>query len=195
MNVEFHGDSTQVGASIYGGVVSTTSVRVSDFVARSHPSLTVKNYGRGGSTLRDALNTSIYPSGTFAQHIAQSDADVIVANWGINDAYSVNYPTAAYVADWQAVAGICAVACKKLIIQTPNPISVAHDALLSPLAAASAGVVCAGRIDIYTAIKRWYPQWEAHLSDGLHPNSIMYLYMGFLVAQSPAFLSAINHGT
>ena len=195
MKVEFHGDSTQVGASIYGGVVSTTSVRVSDFVSRSHPSLTVKNYGRGGSTLRDALNTSIYPSGTFAQHIAQSDADVIVANWGINDAYSVNYPTAAYVADWQAAANICTAACKKLIIQTPNPISVAHDALLAPLVAASAGVTGAGRIDVYAAIKRWYPQWAAHLSDGIHPNSIMYLYIGKIIAESPAFLSAINPGT
>lgn len=192
MKIEFHGDSTQVGASIYGGVVSTASVRVSDFVARAYPCLTVQNYGRGGSTLRDALTTSLYPAGTFAQHIAQSDADVIVANWGINDAYSVNYPTSAYVADWQTATNICTGACKKLIIQTPNPISVAHDALLAPLVAASAGVTSAGRIDIYTAIKRWYPQWSAHLSDGIHPNTIMYLYIGKMIAESPAFLSAIN---
>lgn len=195
MKVEFHGDSTQFGVSTYSGVSIPAPVRVSDYVALAHPTIQVVNCAKSGSTLVGALRTNLYAAGTFAQHLAQSDADVIVANWGLNDAYVSGYAPATHRWDWQEASDACTAHGKRLVIQTPNPMTLPHNVFLEPLAAASAGVTSAGRIDIYTAIKRWYPQWEAHLSDGLHPNSIMYLYMGMLVAQSPAFLIAINPGT
>lgn len=181
--IEFHGDSTQRGITVWGTTPHQNTHTPAKLVGQILGVETV-NYGVGGSTLQDALTGTIYPGGlNFAQHIAQSDAQIIVANWGINDAYLPNVTPANHKARWQQVSDICAAADKTLVLETATPIGTGHNTILSSLVSASKTVTGAHIADINSAISLWYPQWVGHLDTPLiHPNGVMYAWVGCTLA-------------
>ena len=185
MNIGLYGDSTQVGASVYAGVVHQAEWTPAKIVqmmldhkygAGVH---VVSNYGIGGSTISGALGTTIFPGGkTFAQHMAAQSDDIIVANWGINDAYLPGYTAANHKAHYTTLKNAVETAGKVFVYQSPNPLNMPHDPILSTNDAAVKTIAGIKLADINSQIKSVYPQWAYHLSDGVHPNSIMYAFMG-----------------
>lgn len=185
MKIEFHGDSTQVGVEVWGGVGTTTRyppyVTVSQLAKFYHgDGHVITCHAKGGSQAQDALTkTNFYPAGNFAAHIAQSDADIIVANWGINDVFTPGNSASAHAARYAQLKQICESAGKVFFAQTPNPItSAVHNNLISTFSAAVKGIAGINVIDIHVMISQWFPNWQAHLSDGVHPNAIMYRQIG-----------------
>lgn len=180
MRIELHGDSTQVGQSVWSGVTYqekfTPAKVLESFLGDS---ATVKNLAIGGSQLAQVVNgSSMYPTGSFGDHIAQSDADIIVCNWGINDAFLPGNTNYAHRQRWKVIERMVREAGKTLVIETPNPISTAHAGILASIVAASRSITGAQYVDIHAQVTWKYPQWAGHLSDGIHPNAIMYQFIG-----------------
>lgn len=185
MKIEFHGDSTQAGYESWNGIPVITKipphVGVAQLVKYHHgDGHVITCFAQGGSTAKNALERSnFYPSGTFAQHVAQSDADIIVANWGINDAYTSGNTASAHAGRYAQMKNACDAAGIQFIAQTPNPIiSNGHNNLIAAFCAHIKALPNMAVIDIHGSITKWYPSWKVHLSDGVHPNSIMYRYIG-----------------
>lgn len=189
--IEFHGDSTQKGETVWGTTINQNAHTPAKLAGQILGVETV-NLGVGGSTLQGALTGAIYPGGlNFAQHIAQSSAQIIVANWGINDAYLPGVTPAAHAARWQQVSDICAAAGKTFVLETASPIGTGHNAILSNLVAASKTISGAEVVDLNNAILQWYPQWQAHMdTPKIHPNGIMYAWIGTMLADALAPLVA-----
>ena len=187
MKIEFHGDSTQRGSIYWAPDTTYAKYAPCPMTSILHGVETV-NLGVGGSTLKDALTGTIYPGGlNFADHIALSDADVIVTNWGINDAFLSDITSASHIARYQQIASICAAANKKLVIVTPNPVNNHRNWVVTNLANACKTVPCDKVVDINGAVQTWYPQWSAHMdSSTVHPNAIMYTWIGTIVAEALA---------
>lgn len=185
--IEFHGDSTQTGITVWGPTNHQNTHTPAKLVGQIL-GVEAVNLGVGGSTLQDALTGTIYPGGlNFAQHIAQSSAQIIVANWGINDAYQPGVTAANHAARWQQVSDICAAAGKTFVLETASPIGVPHNAILSNLVAASKTINAAHVVDVNNGISQWYPQWSAHLdTPKIHPNGIMYAWIGTMLADALA---------
>ena len=190
--IEFHGDSTQAGITVWGTTPVQTAHTPAKLVGKII-GVPAVNLGVGGSTLQDALMGTIYPGGrTFEQHIAQSSAQIIVANWGINDAYMPGVTPSAHATRWQQVSDICAAAGKTFVLETASPIGTGHNALLSSLVAASKTISGAEVVDLNNAILDWYPEWIAHMDTPLvHPNSIMYAWIGTVLADAVAPLITV----
>jgi lysophospholipase L1-like esterase len=196
---EFHGDSTQAGATPAGNetyiqtkVPPALYVQMMADQFNKRDANIVKNLGVGGSTARDALTKKLYGNGTlnFAQHIAQSKAKYIVCNWGINDNYMPGSTTATFVADYVELKNIAAAAGKVFIAETSNPLDLKiidlkakkeHEEKIEQFANA---LLAAGLqhgfevIDTFHAVRDWFPSYALHLADGIHPNSIMYQFIG-----------------
>lgn len=184
MRIDFLGDSTQVGVSVWAGVTTqaqwTPAKVVGAFLGAE-----VRNLGVGGQTMINAMVQPIVGGMTAPAWVAASDADLIVANWGINDAYIPGNTPAAHRARWEQLA---AAAGGRLVMQTPNPINMPHGSILAGLVAEARKANCR-RIDLHQHITTFYPNWQAHMSDGVHPNEIMYLHMGRTLADGLAAMT------
>lgn len=67
---------------------------------------------------------------------------------------------------------------KIFLYQSPNPINTAHDSLLGANDAAVKTIPGIKNMDTYGQIKTFYPQWQSHLTDGIHQNYIMIYWVG-----------------
>lgn len=181
MKIGIYGDSTQVGAMVYGGVLSYAETTPAEMLqmmldkkygAGVH---TVHNYGVGGSTIVNAL-------AVVAPHFASNPVDIAVANFGINDAYIPGQTPANHKSNYVAYRNFFLGKGAEFVYESPNPLnSPSHDPILASIDAAVKtipGIVVA---DVRSTILSYYPQWATHLSDGTHPNQIMYLYIGHLL--------------
>lgn len=198
MRIGVYGDSTQVGVSVYGGTVYPASFPPSriaqvlldeKYGAGSH---IVTNYGSGGATILSATTGSIYPEGNMADSVAAHGDDIIVANFGLNDAYDPNINANIYKWRYQSLRATVENSGKIFVYETPNPnaASLAHNSAMASYMNAfrndSPGLKV---IDTYSAIAQWYPSFSSHLSDGIHPNQIMYWFIGeFLFKNLDALL-------
>lgn len=201
-SIEFHGDSTQVGSTpAGGGTYVQTKVppsvyiqMMADYFNKRDANL-IKNYGIGGSTAREALTVNaltqkkLYGAGTlnFAQHIAQSSAKYIICNWGINDCFMPGNTPDTFVADYAALKNIVMGAEKVFIAQTSNPLTMPgasgsdRNEICKQYANAllAAGPMLGFEVmDTFHAIHDWFPSYAKHLADGVHPDSILYKYIG-----------------
>jgi hypothetical protein len=203
--IEFHGDSTQAGATLgSGGKYVTTMVPPALQVGmmanhfKTYGNNIIRNLGYGGSTAREAISgvqlvngveitKRLYANGTknFAQHIASSDANIIICNWGINDNFVLGADTDKFIRDYLELREIVVTAGKVFIAETSNPLTFPQNAERNNLIAHyAASLVSAGKlhnfevIDIHTAITAWFPNYAGHLQDSVHPDLLMYLYNG-----------------
>jgi hypothetical protein len=142
---------------------------------------TVINKGIGGSSGRSALTTGIYAGQTFGQYMQTSTADIVIANWGINDVFIANNTQWLYAYDHTQASRIVQGLGKIYIAETAQPINYypAHNDLLQ---AFSSALVTVGNIERYPVIDQWaavntgFPYWSYHLPDGIHPAQTLYFY-------------------
>lgn len=184
MNIGLYGDSTQAGVSVYSGVVSQaqwTPAKVLQMMLDHEYGQgvhTVSNYGIGGSTLWQAMSTGLYAGQPLTTHIAAQSDDIVVLNFGINDAFIPGYTPAAHKANYASVKSSVEGLGKVFVYESPNPLNTVHDSLVGANDAAVKTISGVKNMDTYGQIKNYYPQWQSHLSDGIHPNSIMYFWVG-----------------
>jgi hypothetical protein len=174
--IEFHGDSTQKGIAVYTSPVllDCPPSKVVELMLNCE----VRNFAVPGSTLKDALESPIICGKTITEHMAQSNANLFVCNWGINDAYIPGITPEIHKTRWGVLWG---ASDGRVVMETPNPITVSHAQILNQLITAQR-TTSIPRVDIHSGISEYYPQWASHLSDGIHPNEIMYLYIGKLLS-------------
>jgi len=109
-----------------------------------------------------------------------------VANWGINDAYVVGNTAEAHKTYYTCLKNFVEASGKKFFYESPNPLNNTHDPAMVALATGVKTIpnITAGIIDVSWQTRMYYPQWAAHLDDCIHPNQIMYLWIGFLLFKS-----------
>jgi lysophospholipase L1-like esterase len=152
----------------------------------------ITNLAVPGSTAREALTTKkLYANGVknFAEHIAASPANIVICNWAINDNFVVGHTSLQLVADYLELKATVAAAGKTFIAETPNPLKIYNNGVLNTvrnqmIAQYAAALLEAGRsynipvMDTFTAVSRWYPDFGKNLQDGVHPDAIMYGFIG-----------------
>lgn len=182
--IEFHGDSTQYGTIVNSGSTVRSRFVPSDIVDRLL-GVSTSNFSVPGSTLNDALTGAIYPSGrNFSAQIALSSADVIVANWGINDAFLVGITPAIQKTRWETARDICHGYGKAFVIQTANPINLSHNTILGTLVDASKTVENVGISDIYSQVQGYFEDWRTSMDTAdVHPNERLYMWIGARMAR------------
>jgi GDSL-like Lipase/Acylhydrolase family len=179
--IELHGDSTQVGyAATYNPAVLLQMQIDKVCGAGLH---TVVNKGWGGTTAHQALTalpvSGMYDGKTFAQYISTSPANIIIANWGINDNFVPNNTKWLFAYDHTQMAAIAKSYGKVYIAETSNPLfyQTQRDALIWEWAMT---LIDVGAQSGYPVIDQWngvnggFPFWNWHLLDGIHPAQTLY---------------------
>ncbi|MFM0351445.1 hypothetical protein [Paraburkholderia sp. RL17-347-BIC-D] len=94
------------------------------------PTVTVQNRGVGGSTCAQWLYGTGNPSITqsWAAEMAQSTAQIVAMNCGINDAYQPGLSTSDWNYMYSQFAAIANQYGKTFVVMTPNPINNPHNA-------------------------------------------------------------------
>lgn len=190
--IEYHGDSTVYGTSMVGGVyVNQVAFPVPVVLqgmidARCGVGMhTVVNKGIGGSSGRSALTTGIYAGQTFGQYMQTSPADIVIANWQINDVFIPNNSQWLAAYDHTQASRIVKSLGKIYIAETAQPLnySAGHNSLVQAYASA---LVIVGGIENYSVIDQWnginigFPYWNYHLPDGIHPAQSIYFYKALI---------------
>lgn len=184
MKIDLYGDSTQVGVSVWGGTAYlnplTPAIMLQMLLDRDYGAGThqVTNLGIGGSTLASALTTALYPSGNILQSITARQADIVVANFGINDAYISGITGAAHKGRYETLRNHVLGTGAEFVFETTNPTTSNHDATMVTISDAVKTISGIKVCDVRAAVTTWYPQWSLHMSDPNHPNGIMYMWIG-----------------
>lgn len=196
MNIDLYGDSTQRSVVVWGGVSYQNSITPAvmlqmlldrKFGAGVHR---VRNFGIGGSTLAGVRANPSYDGGkTLFQHIASEGADVVVANWGINEAFEPGYNTNHHLWNYQATKSYVEGLGKMFFFETPNPImdngTGSHMAGLRALTDSVLTISGLKVVPVLSLVENEYPSWSAHLDEPkIHPNSIMATYIGEVLFNS-----------
>jgi hypothetical protein len=197
--IEFHGDSTQYGSTLAGDMTYIqTPVPPSKYVKMMCGELktaganVITNLAVPGSTAREALTTKkLYAnrSKNFAEHIATSSANIIICNWAINDNFVVGHSSTQLIADYLELKKIVIDAGKVFIAETSNPLKIYTNGVLNAtrnqmIAQYATALLDAGKnynfpvIDTFNAVSKWYPDFGKNLQDGVHPDAIMYGFIG-----------------
>jgi len=189
MRIGCYGDSTQMGLSRQGTVTvqnefppwKVLQMMLDQKYGEGEHS--VSGYGIGSTTIIQALDTPLFDGKNVVQHMDCQTDDIIVANWGINDAYVVGNTASAHKTYYTALKNFVEARSKKFFYESPNPLNNSHD---STMVALDTGVktipnITAGLVDVSWQTRMYYPQWAAHLDDGIHPNQIFYFWVGLLL--------------
>lgn len=187
MKIGLYGDSTQKGLSVEGSTSVQNDYPPSKVLqmmldqkygAGVH---SVSNYGIGGSTIIQALDTPLFDGKNVVQHMDCHADDIVIANWGINDAYVVGNTATAHASYYTAMKTFVEARAKKFIYESPNPLNNTHDPILVSLDTGVKSITGLTIIDVSWQTRMYYPQWAAHLDDTIHPNQILYLWIGLLL--------------
>lgn len=187
MNIGLYGDSTQLGISNNGGVTTQNEYPPSKVVQMMLDEKYgpyrhfVSSYGVGGSTIISAMDTPLYSGKNFTQHMQCHWDDIIVANWGINDSYVAGNTPAAHKSYYTALKSTIEGCGKKFLYESPNPMNNTHDPIMASLDTAVKQISGISVADVSWQTRAYYPQWAVHLSDGVHPNQIMYFWIGLVL--------------
>jgi hypothetical protein len=193
--IEFHGDSTQWGSTPAGDMTYIqTPVPPSKYVKmmcaenKTAGANIITNLAVPGSTAREALTTKkLYTGNTknFSEYLATSPANVVICNWAINDNFVVGHSSLQLIADYLELKAIVQGLGKTFIAETSNPLKIYNNDPRNRMVAQYASALLeAGQnynfpvIDTFNAITRWYPDFGKNLSDGVHPDAILYGFIG-----------------
>lgn len=155
---------------------------------------TIENVAVGGTTLAQWVNGAtisgvVLP--TWAQRMAATDASLVVMQVGINDAFVPGITNSDFAACLSSLCSIAASYGKTLIFATDNPISysASHNTILWGLMN-TARVNCPQMgvqvIDFNDSIARHVDVWQQFLADTIHPDELLYTFMGKLAATALA---------
>lgn len=181
--IEAYGDSTMYG-------FAATSMTTGAYTPDNAPfylqqdlegiygaGVTVSDQGVGGKTLGELIagTDGVHP--TWAQQMAQSKAQIVIENHGLNDAYpAINESADQFRADLVEFVSTARQYGKTPVLEEPNP---SCDPLRSNLneyvqkiddVSAQMGVPL---VQQYAYIQS-LPSWQSYLADCIHPNPAMY---------------------
>jgi lysophospholipase L1-like esterase len=187
--IEAYGDSTMWGCTLtqgapagskcvtigYAQTAKPVPEQVQTFLqAKYGPTVTVVNHGVPGDLTPFLLSGDGFNL-PWAQQMAQSKADIVYLNYGINDANATSGESASdFQANLNQIISIAKAAGKTVVLETANPVNDptgAHDALPQFVAAE---LITAQQWDV-TVIDQFnylsgMANWDSLLSDPLHPT-------------------------
>jgi phage-related protein len=198
--VAMYGDSTTFGAELLpsGKWIKSLSNVPAVIQSKYSGGVTVLNKGISGVTMPQMVIGAYPATKTWAQEMAESYANIVVLNFGINDAntvweddYQINYYATQLIDIAQAHGKI-------VVIETPNPVNTPLYTRLSQVAyvirtlAQSRSLTLA---DHHLWIQTGLPSWETYLPDGIHPNAALYTYKAdsLYSVLNPVVQSLITH--
>jgi lysophospholipase L1-like esterase len=178
--VAAYGDSTVESLSLIDGSYQFTSPTVTQLLQADldDPLMTVQNDGDGGSTSQDWLyggnatgQVRRTITQTWAQTMAAQPAKVIDITLGINDSGALKLSVAQFMANIETMVLQAEAAGKVVILESPNATNPPNDELGYFSLAEAAFCKTNGCIfvDQYYHM-RSLANWEALLSDGIHPT-------------------------
>lgn len=185
--VETYGDSTAAGCTPMQGAPAIQPCHTAGY-AVSSPSpaqmlqsllqtkygstVAVVDHGVAGNTIPAAL-TGDGVNLPWSQQMAQSKAQVVTFNFGINDSHAAaNESVAAFQQNISQLIQIAKATGKTVVVITPNPtIDPANQSLAQYAASsvAAAKLWNVNVIDEFGALSS-QPTWDSLLSDGVHPT-------------------------
>lgn len=180
--IEAYGDSTMLGNSLINGVYvqvaqPAPAILQSLLQAKYGSIVTVVNHGVGGTTAAKLLSGDGVNL-PWAQQMAQSKAQIVLFNYGINDSNEVGNTAAAFEQAENQLVQIAKAAGKTVVIETPNPVTYDLNAPMPSFVAASLSVASTWGITVIDefAYLNTLPNWTSMLSDeiGLHPTQAGY---------------------
>jgi lysophospholipase L1-like esterase len=184
VKIALYGDSTMWGTTYKNGTYSQspnnpTAALQTLLQAKYGPGVTVENHALPGSTAPENLWGQPPASINWATAMAQSSADIVVINLGINDAYAPDEELADFTYCLGQFVQIARQYGKTVVLQTSNPINTDHEAILGQLVAAEkalAAPLSVPLIDDWSVVQANIPNWQAHTPDNVHPDDGLYQY-------------------
>lgn len=180
--VEQYGDSTTWGATLESGAWTKSSSNVPALIQSKYASsVIVRNKGISGVTMPQMIIGAYPATQPWSQVMAQSDAHVVVLNFGINDAnqaWEDDYQVEHYC---RQLIDIAQSHGKIVAIETPNPINNPLYNRLSQISEIIRGVAKSKSLtlaDHHLWIQTGLPEWSSsrYLPDGVHPSSDLYRF-------------------
>jgi len=188
--VEVYGDSTALGCTVSAGAspgvcqapgyaqANPTAEQTLQALlqAKYGPTVTVANHGVAGNTIPAAL-TGDGVNLPWAQQMAQSKAQIVVFNFGINDSNVTSGESAAqFQANVSQLIQTAKAAGKTVVVETANPVNDPTRIALPDYVAA--GIAAARMWDVNVIDEFGYlvtqPAWPSILSDNVHPTQAGY---------------------
>jgi acyl-CoA thioesterase-1 len=184
--IEAYGDSTMKGYTYVNGVAQIAAQpapAILEFGLQANygDTITVANHGVNGSTAANLLNGDGVNL-PWTQQMAQSQANLVYFNFGINDSRpESNESVAQYQQNLESLVKIAQAAGKMVILETPNPSGDPDTAALPSYVTAMRTVQAEFNltlVDEYTYMLGL--NWQSLMSDALltHPTQYGYEVKG-----------------
>jgi lysophospholipase L1-like esterase len=187
--IDAEGDSTMFGLeTVNGQFVQAASSPPVLAQARLRelfgPGVTVNGYGSPGANLRFELQGTDNYATPLRDRLALSRARIVIENFGINDAY---LPAEEYRANLRQFVDTVRASGKLPVLEEPNPVCVGHEDLdrLVGILNEVAREKAVPLVKQYDAIKA-LPNWQAMLTDCVHPGDALYAVKGAREAEALA---------
>ncbi|EIF30980.1 lysophospholipase L1-like esterase [Burkholderia sp. Ch1-1] len=140
----------------------------------------VGNYGLSGTRAYQMLNGQSPYSYSWTTIMSGSPAKVVTVNFGMNDAVDATETAAQFQQNLVQIVQIAKSYGKTVLLETPNrSCEPAHAAALPQYVAA---ILAAGQQTDVTVIDHFDEEvnadWQANLTDCIHPNDTFYGYKG-----------------
>ncbi|HDV8348844.1 TPA: SGNH/GDSL hydrolase family protein [Burkholderia vietnamiensis] len=187
--IEAYGDSTTLGWESLNGVGFVTTanepaILQSKLQAQFGSTIAVDNLGIGGMEASQILNGTGKAQRPWAEQMANSKAQIIMLNFGLNDALFSDIPAQGVqsesVEDFGSImtqlVRTARAAGKTVVIDTPNPTCDTWANALPPYVQKLRDVATAEHVplvDHYAAITQM-SNWQSYLTDCLHPGDALY---------------------
>ena len=193
IRIDYYGDSTVQGVDPrdLDQICPTTAPMAAETYLRRlyrERDVTVANHGVGGTRSDQYLQVP----GAWSKAMTSSPAQIVIFNWGINDAFDQNVSPEIFEDNIRQLAATARSHGKIVMIETPNPL-VFGVAPFGNIATAEkeSQIVRAIRrtarqldlflIDQYDFIRK-LPGWTARIPDGAHPDCGLYATKGRFAA-------------
>lgn len=182
VKIAMFGDSTTYGSTFETGSYTQSphnepAALQANLQQKYGTAVTVENHGVPGSTCPELLYGQAPVTQPWTVAMANSDAQIVTVNEGINDAFLPGETDQDFIYCYSQLAAIAKQYGKTFVLMTPNPINDTHNANLWSLVhdeqyvAQTQGVAI---VDQWDAIQTGFPGWAADLPDNIHPNDALY---------------------
>lgn len=187
--IEAYGDSTMAGLTYPKGPSFPSEVSAdnqpaslqTDLQAQYGTTVSVTNMGVSGTRAPQLVDGSDGVHLPWIQTIANSQAQIVIVNYGINDSFSATEGIDGYKAALRAIADTAKQGGKLIVFEQPNPVCLSglndqEYATLGVFAQAMTDVAGEKNIplvDNYGYVKS-LPNWKDMLSDCTHPKGDLY---------------------
>jgi acyl-CoA thioesterase I len=185
------GDSTMKGVQQLQGALGPVTVSANSapgvlqasLQAKFGPTITVLNDGVGGSTLPNQLNGVAPDTETLANILSTGNSQIVIANFGINDAGPGVETPEAFNANLMTLLTTVRNMGKTLVLEEPNPVWSAPGSIvgtyvpnLDVLVSVLDTFAAANDVPLVSQYQyiQSLPNWQDMEPGGDHPNDALY---------------------